>query len=96
MHHNIIINSSSVGIAAGYGLDGRGWIPCRDKVFLFSIASGPALRPKSSPIQWVQSAISMGLKGPGREAEHSPPTSTEIKNGGAILQFLRMPSWHSY
>jgi hypothetical protein len=25
-----------------------------------------------------------GAKQPGREADHSPPSSTEVKNGGAI------------
>jgi hypothetical protein len=41
--------------------------------------SRPALGPTQSPIQCVP-----GVKRPGREADHSPPTSTEVKNSGAI------------
>jgi hypothetical protein len=31
------------------------------------------------PIQWVPGDLSPGLKRPGREADHSPPTSAEVK-----------------
>jgi hypothetical protein len=31
------------------------------------------------PIQWVPGAFSLGVKRPGREADHSPPFSAEIK-----------------
>jgi hypothetical protein len=31
------------------------------------------------PIQWVLGALSM-VKWPGREADHSPPTSAEVEN----------------
>jgi hypothetical protein len=30
-------------------------------------------------IQWVPGALSLGVKGPGREADHSPPSSAEVK-----------------
>jgi hypothetical protein len=36
------------------------------------------------PIQWVPGAISLGTKLQGRENEHSPPSSAEVKKGGAI------------
>jgi hypothetical protein len=29
--------------------------------------------PAQFPIQWVQGALSPGVKRPGREADHSPP-----------------------
>jgi hypothetical protein len=32
------------------------------------------------PIQWVSEALSLRLKRPGREADHSPPCCTEVKN----------------
>jgi hypothetical protein len=35
----------SVGIAIGYGLNGRGSIPSMGKIFLLSTAASPALRP---------------------------------------------------
>jgi hypothetical protein len=31
------------------------------------------------PIQWVPGALSLGVKGPRREADHSPPSSAEVK-----------------
>jgi hypothetical protein len=49
-------------------------------IFLFTTASGTALGPTQPPIQWVTGAVSLGVKRPGREADHSPPSSAEIKN----------------
>jgi hypothetical protein len=40
-------------------------------------------------------ALSPRLKRPGREADHSPPSSAEVKNGGAIPPLPYMSSWHS-
>jgi hypothetical protein len=31
-------------------------------------------------IQWLPWALSLGVKWPGREADHLPPASAEIKN----------------
>jgi hypothetical protein len=31
------------------------------------------------PIQWVREALSLRVKRPGREADHSPPSSAEVK-----------------
>jgi hypothetical protein len=53
--------------------------PGRDKNFLFSKSSRPALVSTQPPIQWVPGALSSGIKLPGREADHSPPTSAEVK-----------------
>jgi hypothetical protein len=49
-------------------------------IFLFSTASRPALGPTQPTIQWVPGAISLGVKRPGCEADHSPPSSAEVKN----------------
>jgi hypothetical protein len=35
-------------------------------------------------IQLVPGAVSLEVKRQGREADHSPPSSAEVKNGGAI------------
>jgi hypothetical protein len=61
------------------------------KIFIFA-ASRPALRLTQSPIQWVPGAASSGLKRQGREADHAPPFSAEVKNGGAIHPLLHMSS----
>jgi hypothetical protein len=71
---------SVVGIATGYGLDDRGVIvrvPVGSRIF--STLSRPALEPTQPSIQWVLGALSLGVKRPGHEADHSPPTSAEVK-----------------
>jgi hypothetical protein len=50
------------------------------EIFLFTTASRPALEPTQPPIHWVPGTLSLGVKRPGREAEHSSPSSTELKN----------------
>jgi hypothetical protein len=62
-------------------MDDRLSIPDAEKEgnFHFALDSRPALGPTESPIQWVPWALSLGVKRPGREADHSPPSSAEIK-----------------
>jgi hypothetical protein len=48
--------------------------------FLFTTASRTALGPTQPPIQRVPGALSLGVKRPGCEADHSPPSSAEVKN----------------
>jgi hypothetical protein len=48
--------------------------------FFFTTVSRMALGPTQPPIQWVPGALSLGIKRPGREADHSPPSSAEVKN----------------
>jgi hypothetical protein len=48
-------------------------------MFHFDTVSRTALRPIQPPIQWVLGALSRGVKQPGREADHSPPSIAEIK-----------------
>jgi hypothetical protein len=68
------------GIALGYGLDVRGFESRWGLgILLFSTVSRPALRPIQPPIQWVPQELSLGIKQPGREVDHSPPSSIEAK-----------------
>jgi hypothetical protein len=53
--------------------------PGGGKNFCLSMLSRPALGPTQSPTQWVLGAFSPGVKRPGREADHSPPFSAEVK-----------------
>jgi len=47
---------------------------------LFSTAYRPAVGPTQPTIQWVLGAFTMEVKLLGREADPSPPSSTEVKN----------------
>jgi hypothetical protein len=74
---------SVIGIATGYGLDDREGVGVpsagRVKNFLFSTSSRPTLGSTQPPIQWVPEALSPGVKRQGREADHSPLTSANVK-----------------
>jgi hypothetical protein len=65
-------------------LDGRGSVPGKSKIFLFSTASRPVLGSTHPPIQWVPRVVPPEVKRLGREAGHSPPSSAEVRNGGTI------------
>jgi hypothetical protein len=49
-------------------------------IFFFTTASRTALGPTQHPIQRVPGSLSLGVKRPWREADHSPPSSAEVKN----------------
>jgi hypothetical protein len=71
---------NAVGIATAYGLGDQGvrvWVLVAARIFFAS--SRPVLGPIQPPFQWVLGALSPGVKRPGREADHLPPTSAEVK-----------------
>jgi hypothetical protein len=59
----------------------RGWSssPGWVKNFLFSTSYIPTLGSIQPAIQWVSGPLYPGVKRPGREAHHSPPSSAEVK-----------------
>jgi hypothetical protein len=64
-------------------------------IFLFT-ASRTALGHTQPPIQWVPRVLSRGVKRPGRETDHSPPTSAEVKEWVELhLQSPSTPPWRS-
>jgi hypothetical protein len=66
---------SSVGIALDNGLDDRelGFNSRREQGISLLTASRTDLGPTQPPIQWVAVVLSMGVKRPAHEADHSPP-----------------------
>jgi hypothetical protein len=73
---------SVVGKATGYTLNDQGVgvrFSVLSRFFKLSISSGPALGPIQPPIQWVPETLCPGLKRQGHEADHSSPTSVEVK-----------------
>jgi hypothetical protein len=64
-------------------------------IFFFTTASRPALGPPQPPIQWVSGTLSLGVKQPGRDADHSLPSSAEVKEW--VELYFHSPnttSWH--
>jgi hypothetical protein len=79
----------SIGIVTGYQLDSRAgkYSP------LHHIQTGCWAYLATYPR--VLSARSPGVKPPEREADYSSPSSTEVKNYGAILLLPHSSSWRS-
>jgi hypothetical protein len=48
-------------------------------VFLFTTASRTALGPTQLPIQSILGVLYLGIKRPRSEADHSSPSSAEVK-----------------
>jgi hypothetical protein len=62
-------------------------------IFLFITGSRPALGPTQPRIQWVPGVLSLGVKRPGREADHSPPSSAKVKEW--VELYLHSPNTSS-
>jgi hypothetical protein len=60
-------------------------------MFLYFIAS----RSTQPPIKWVPGDLSPDVKWWRREADHSPPSIVEIKNGGALPPLSSTSSWRN-
>jgi hypothetical protein len=79
-----------ISLTLGYGLDAQGSIAGGGLgIFLLTTESRTALGPSQPPIQWVRGALSLEVKGPGREADHSPPSSAEVKE--CVELYLHSP-----
>jgi hypothetical protein len=51
-----------------------------ERIFPVTSASRPALVPTQPPIQWVPGFFPWGKERPGRDADHSPPSSAKVEN----------------
>jgi hypothetical protein len=92
-HDSSVLLSWATGWTIGVlGFDSRRGMG----IFLFTTESRTALGPTQLPIQWVPGALSLEVKRPGREADHWPPSSAEVKEYVELyLHYPNTPSWHA-
>jgi hypothetical protein len=69
-----------------------GLIPSRRKRFSLAHMSLLALRFTQPPTEWVLWAVPLCIKQQRHEANHSPPSSVGVTNGGPMPSFLHK-SW---
>jgi hypothetical protein len=97
-HVTVIVKSReiSVGIALGYGLDDRGsrvrfLAGARNFSLHYRVQNGSGAH--AATYQWVQGALFLGIKWQGREADHSSPSSAEVKECVEVYLQSPVPSW---
>jgi hypothetical protein len=89
--------SSAVPIATGYGLDDRGFgvrVPLGSRIF----SSPCRLDRLWGPLSLLSNAYRgsfPGVKQQRREADHSPPTTAEVKKTWIYTPTPLTPSWRS-
>jgi hypothetical protein len=73
---------SVVGIATGYGLNGRGVgvrVPVEERIFVSPCRPDRFWGPPNLLCNGYRGALSPKVKWPGREADHSLPANAEAK-----------------
>jgi hypothetical protein len=79
----------------GNGLNGRDSIPGRNMrlSLIISVQTGSAAHPAFYPT--VTAGFIPGIKRPGLQADHSPPSSTGVKNVANIPQLPHKSPRHA-
>jgi hypothetical protein len=76
---------NSISIATRLWVGQPGFDPGEaEDIHISSTMSRPALGFVEPSIPWVPGELQPGVKRQGRDADHSPPSSAEVKNGGAL------------
>jgi hypothetical protein len=90
----VVILTGGRDSLAGIATAGRPGFGSRYKpgMFLSCAAFRPALGPTKPPVQRAPGALSPEVKWPGREADHSPTSSAEVKHGEAIFSLRHTSS----
>jgi hypothetical protein len=65
----------------------------QDYFLLHSVETIFGADPASHPMGTGENFL--GVKRPEREADHSPPSTAEVENDGAVLPFSHMSSWRN-
>jgi hypothetical protein len=87
---------SAVGIATGYGPDDRGvgvWVPVEQQFSFLHVQTDSGVHPLSYTMDI--GGLSPGVKRPVCEADHSTPTSLEVKKNLCVYIHSHTVSWHS-
>jgi hypothetical protein len=84
LHGTMKIRDSSVSIVT------RLWAVW---FFLFTTVSRMALGPTQPAIQWVAGTLSLGVKRPWHEADHSPPSSAKVKEHVELYLHYIFMAW---
>jgi len=76
---NIVIRRKKYVDHLGYYIT-RNFVTCTGNFSLFTTVSRPAVWSSQVYIQWVPGIRTPGVKRPRHEADHSRPSSAEVKN----------------
>jgi hypothetical protein len=91
-----MIRDSSVSIATRLRVErsSRVLLPTSGLgIFLFTTASRTSLGATQPLIQWVPGVLTLEVKRPGHEADHSPPSSAEVKECVELYLHPHTSSW---
>jgi hypothetical protein len=75
----LLLATSSHSIVSDYRLDGRGWIPSRGKGFSSSLCVQTGSEAHLAYPMGTGGPFPRGEARPGRDADHSPSSSAEVK-----------------
>jgi hypothetical protein len=89
------VSEKGVGIAAASRMDSLGSIGGRARFFSSPLRPERLWGPPSLLYNGYGGGVAPGLKRLGREADHTPPSRAEVKNGGTTPPFPHVFSWHS-
>jgi hypothetical protein len=98
MHRNKC-HGRAVGIATDYELNYRGrfgvLVSLGSRIFSSPYSPDRLWGPPSLISNGYQGALSPGVKWPGREADHSPPTCADVMKTWIYTATPHTSSWHS-
>jgi hypothetical protein len=75
------VKSFNQALTTGWTTGRSGFDPRQGQIFPVASVSRLALGPTQPPVQWLPEVLCPRVKArPGRDADHSPPSSAEVEN----------------